>query len=536
MVELTGVVRISRLENAPFTGKTQGGNGLKKVVVIGAGIGGLSTAAVLARSGFEVTVLEAHVYPGGTAGTFYHQGYRFDVGATLAGGFYPGGPMNLLGEAVGIERWPAFSENPALVVHLPGGSEIARWSDERRWAERRAAFGRDSLSFWRWQEETASAIWDLALRLPSWPIQSPADLIHTAGTGLGWLRDNLPALHTYRIIADAFRPVAAHLAGMPDNLRLFIDAQLLISAQATSEHANALYGAAALDLPMRGTVHMEGGMGSIANSLVEAVRENGGKVLYRQEAVKIRMISGQQAAVDTKRGDSFPADLLVANLTPWDLKRLLVDQYPKQLRNLPERPKRGWGAFMVYAGIDDSLVPQGFPLHHQVVLGRPLGEGNTTFLSISPAQDRRRAPAGRRAVTISTHTDMKTWWELHDRDQDAYEKMRNRYAERLLAAAEIALPDFKDGTDLVMPGTPVTFQRFTRRSYGWVGGFPQTSLFRSWGPQISRNIWMVGDSIFPGQSVAASALGGMRVASAILRLEKAPLPQINSKLSMEVES
>ena len=42
-------------------------------VVIGAGIGGLTAAALLLRAGQRVTVLEAHVYPGGSAGTFYHQ-------------------------------------------------------------------------------------------------------------------------------------------------------------------------------------------------------------------------------------------------------------------------------------------------------------------------------------------------------------------------------------------------------------------------------------------------------------------------------
>ena len=59
----------------------------RQVVVIGAGIGGLTTAALLLKAGMQVTVLEAHVYPGGSAGTFFHKGYLFDAGATLAGGF-----------------------------------------------------------------------------------------------------------------------------------------------------------------------------------------------------------------------------------------------------------------------------------------------------------------------------------------------------------------------------------------------------------------------------------------------------------------
>ena len=78
---------------------------VNRVVVIGAGIGGLTTAALLAKAGLDVTVLEAHVYPGGCAGTFYHQGYRFDAGATLAAGFEPGGGMTRLAETLGI-TWP----------------------------------------------------------------------------------------------------------------------------------------------------------------------------------------------------------------------------------------------------------------------------------------------------------------------------------------------------------------------------------------------------------------------------------------------
>ncbi len=108
----------------------------KRIVVIGAGIGGLTTAALLARAGHDVTVLEAHVYPGGCAGTFFHQGYRFDAGATLAGGFYPGGPMDIVARRLGIDSWPSVESEPAMTVSLPAGPSVTRYGDERRWAER----------------------------------------------------------------------------------------------------------------------------------------------------------------------------------------------------------------------------------------------------------------------------------------------------------------------------------------------------------------------------------------------------------------
>ncbi len=186
---------------------------MKKVVVIGAGIGGLSAGAVLARKGFEVTVLETHRYPGGCAGTFFHQGYRFDAGATLAGGFNSGGPMDLLARSAGIGDWPGRAASPAMVVHLPDGEQVRRWGDERRWDAYREAFGEDALRFWRWQASTAGALWDLAARRPAWPPQSLRDFQNLTGKGLSWLRapgtgrlKQLPKLGL-----DAFRPVGAHL-------------------------------------------------------------------------------------------------------------------------------------------------------------------------------------------------------------------------------------------------------------------------------------------------------------------------------------
>ncbi len=76
---------------------------MARAIVI-AGIGGLTTAAALARAGLDVTVLEAQAYPGSCASTYFHQGYRFDSGATLAAGFYPGGPMERISQAAGSAK------------------------------------------------------------------------------------------------------------------------------------------------------------------------------------------------------------------------------------------------------------------------------------------------------------------------------------------------------------------------------------------------------------------------------------------------
>jgi phytoene dehydrogenase-like protein len=167
---------------------------------------------------------------------------------------------------------------------------------------------------------------------------------------------------------------------------------------------------------------------------------------------------------------------------------------------------------MVYVGLDGSALPEKFPLHHQVIIGRPLGEGRTVFLSLSPAWDSGRAPAGHRALTISTHTQFGPWNDLYENDRLGYEMSKQTYTERLLDSASRAIPGLRDAACLVLPGTPVTFERFTRRAWGWVGGFPQVNLFQSWGPRLAPGLWMVGDSIFPGQSTAAVALGGIRVA------------------------
>lgn len=373
------------------------------------------------------------------------------------------------------------------------------------------------MPFWRWQEDTADALWDLALRNPPWPPQTLGEMVRLSSEGLAWLGSNPGQRLRLAMTLDAGRTLAAHLRGASERLRLFVDAQLLIAAQATSRTTNALYGASALDLPRRGVVHAEGGMGTIAGALVDAVIKYGGRVHFRQEATRIVIEKGHPVAVETRKGGVFAANTVIVNLPPWNARKLLGEQAPRRLRRLPPRPQGVWGAFMAYVGLDGSAIPDRFPLHHQVVLGEPFANGNTVFLSLSPEWDASRSPDGHRALTMSTHTELDQWWDLFEHDRDAYEARKQELTRRVLEAGERAIPALREAARLILPGTPVTFERFTRRAWGWVGGFPQTSLARAWGPRLGPDLWMVGDSIFPGQSVPAVALGGLRVAEEWLR-------------------
>lgn len=313
----------------------------------------------------------------------------------------------------------------------------------------------------------------------------------------------------------------ADIAPVTDPMLLaFLDSQLLISAQTTSDRAGALYGSAALDLPRRGVNHVIGGMGALADTLVTWIRAHGGEVHFRQRVVAVDLdLRDRVTAVTTKRGLTVKGDAFLANLTPWGLSQLLGERAPVALRDEVRTLPATWGAFTLYLGVDASLLAGGLADHHQVIVDhtRPLGEGNSVFLSLAEKSDVARAPAGLRPMTLSTHTAVEPWWRLREGgDEEAYLARREAYTERLLSAAERAVPNLRQAIRLVLPGTPVTFQRFTGRPFGMVGGFPQTSLFNARGPQTGvKNLWLVGDSIFPGQSTAGVTLGAMRVAAGV---------------------
>ncbi len=147
------------------------------VVVIGAGIGGLTAGALLAHRGYQVLILDQALVPGGCASTFKRQGFTFDVGATQVAGLEPGGIHHRIFSELEIDVPAATPCDPACAIYLPGESEpINVWRNQEQWqAERQRQFP-GSEPFWQLLATLFKASWAFQSRDPVLPPRNLWDL------------------------------------------------------------------------------------------------------------------------------------------------------------------------------------------------------------------------------------------------------------------------------------------------------------------------------------------------------------------------
>lgn len=497
---------------------SKGSNRKSRVVVIGAGIGGLTAGALLARRGYQVLVLDQAFVPGGCASTFKRRGFTFDVGATQVAGLEPGGIHQRIFDELEIDLPTATPCDPACAVFLPGETEpINVWRDPEQWkAERQQQFP-GSEPFWQMMTTLFEASWKFQSRDPVLPPRNLWDLWQLASAVRPDTMITLP--FTFMTVGDALRRYGLY---EDRRLRTFLDLQLKLYSQVNADETALLYAATALGVSTepQGLFHLNGSMQVLSDRLVEALEKWGGKLLMRHTVEQVEVSDGKATRVrirNQKTGEVWTesADQVVANVTVQNLVQLLGEQAPQGYKRRVDRLPPASGAFVIYLGVDQSAIPLGCAPHLQFLYdySGPIGENNSLFVSVSQPGD-GRAPEGKATIIASSFTDTGLWWQG---SKEEYEQLKQRYTEGAIARLNQYFYLKPETLIHQEVATPRTFAYYTGRDRGIVGGIGQR--IPTFGPfgfatrTPIKSLWLVGDSTHPGEGTAGvsySALTAVR--------------------------
>jgi C-3',4' desaturase CrtD len=488
------------------------------VAIVGAGVAGMATAGRLQAQGLSTVVLEAHGQPGGCAGFFRRRGFAFDVGATTLVDFEDGGVGGELLDAIGMT--PVRGEAlPGYRAWLPDGT-ITLFRDQRRWAvERLQKLGCTPAHrrFWRLLDRIADVFWKASRRGVRLPMQCLADAVGAIrSVGL----TNLPLARYLRwTMGDALR---RH--GLREDKPLVGLLSMLIedTVHSTVDEAPLINAALGVTIRGAGLTRAAGGMRGFWQAFCQRYRTLGGELRVGCAVSKITGSAGR-FVLETRRGE-FSARQVVSAVPIELTARLAPRDVAQRLRPYLRRDAQArGGAVVVFLGVPEEEVSGQAFTHHQLLqsYNGPLGDGNNMFISVSAPDDAASAPLGHRAVMISTHCELASWRGL---PEEAYRRRKAEAGARLVALARRVYPRLAEYPVVYEVGTPRTYQRYTHRPLGAVGGVRQT-LHNANQQAVPHDVgvagfWLAGDTTWPGLGTVACVLGSRIVAESVLAHER----------------
>jgi len=483
------------------------------VIVIGSGIGGLVTATQLAAKGARVLVLERYLIPGGSAGYFEREGYRFDVGASMIFGFGDCGTTNLLTRALdavhmSLETIP----DPVQIhYHLPQNLELKVHRDYEK-------FLQELGDHFPHEREGIRQFYD-----ECWKVFNCLNVMELLSLEeLGYLTRiffQRPAacLGLVKYLPQNVGDIARRYIKDP-NLLKFIDMECYCWSVVPADRTPMINaGMVFSDRHYGGINYPKGGVGQIAQKLVEGLEKAGSRIQYKARVTNIIREQGKAIGVKLASGQEYRARRIVSNATRWDTFEKLMpkSEMPKAEQKWQQRYQKSPSFFSLHLGIKAEVLPLGTECHHILLedwskLEAALG---TLFVSIPTLLDPDLAPAGHHIIHAFTPDWMEHWQELSPSD---YQAKKETVAEQIVDRLEKIFPGLSAGIDYQEAGTPRTHRRFLGRDDGTYGPIPSRKLWGLLGMPFNRTsvpgLYCVGDSTFPGQGLNAVAFSGFACA------------------------
>lgn len=312
-----------------------------RVVIIGAGPGGLASAMLLAKSGLDVTVVEKQPRVGGRTSSFTAEGFRFDLGPTFF--LYPR-VLSDVYAAVGRDLFaevPMTRLDPQYQLIFGSGGEILATPNIKRMEESIARVNEhDARSLRRFLADNKIKLERFRPCLEN-PFLGWRDVISPHLMGL------LPLLRPWRSLDDELR-------------QYFDDARVRLAFSFQSKYLGmspfrcpSLFSILSFLEYDSGVFHPTGGCGAVSEHMARTAQELGAKIRLG-EGVEQVLFEGRRAVGVRTTSGTIPADALIINADFAEaMKRMVPNRLRRRWTNEKIHNKRfSCSTFMLYLGIE----------------------------------------------------------------------------------------------------------------------------------------------------------------------------------------
>ena len=483
-----------------------------KVCIIGSGLGGLTCGVILAKNGFEVTVLEQGAQVGGCLQCFSRGGARFETGMHFIGSAAEGQSMDRIMDYLGLKADVSLSQLD------PTGYEVVGLCGQQfRFANGREAFIEQMASYFPRQKDNLCRYFDAVERVssasallnqhPKAPPSAPE------GATIGSLLNGKTIEAPSGAVGGALRSIDSVIDELITDplLAKVLVGNLPLYAAERGKTPFATH-AFVTDFYNQSAFRIVGGSDAIARSLVGTIERYGGHVFTRQRAVKIVCDDSRATGVETATGDYYAADFVISAIHPMRTLELTDSHLIRPaFRRRVNAMEQTVGVFAVYLHFREGCVPymnhnyygyntdtpwgcehydeqswpKGFlymhfceapssapegatidsPLNGKTIVATPGAEGGAS--GASPLKFARTGVV----LSYMQWDDVAAWagTTVGHRGQD-YEDFKRRKAQKLLESLEKHFPGITSNIAHYYTSTPLTYRDYTGTERGGMYG------------------------------------------------------------------
>lgn len=439
----------------------------KSVVVIGGGLGGLVSGALLAKEGYKVTVLEKNAIIGGGLQTFKRKGVSFPTGMHVFGGFGEEGQLRKLFSYLGI------MDRLSLRAMDEEGYDVVKVLEDG--ATYSLPKGKEHFINYLGEVFPAEKANIRAYVDKLFALSEEEDLFY--------LREQKPQVFM-SVSEDAILPYDELMDRYITDPKLkgvlsYLNPLMGGKPGTTPAFMSALLGV----LHIGGTYQFVGSSQQMAELLKEVIEKAGGKVLANEEVARIEVEGREVCRVVTKQGNAYHADSYISDVHPDVLLRLVDDKaFPTSFRSRIQSIPETRSCFKVYVKFKEGVFPyvnhtnyclSDYNIRYDIIPG----EWPNSVMYYNPAVEGQGSCA--ETMVIISEMDyewVKPWEDTQVGHRGAsYEQWKRQMTEQVLDFMERIYPDFREKTEFVMASSPLTIRDYYGNKEGSNYGFLRDS-------------------------------------------------------------